>query len=119
MQEELTPEEVALLIQARKILNKKKLPRNIDVSGICEHAGISRKTGYQWADKLEQDKKQAEQLQEEHTRLQTAHAKLKNEFEDVSFENRGRKLAWEIHSVDELLEKKGVVTTKQRKRKRR
>ena len=119
MPKELTPEEIALLIQARKILNKKGMPRNIDVSGICEHAGISRKTGYQWADKLEQNEKQTEQLQEELARLQTDHAKLKDEFEDVSFENRGRKLAWEIHSVDELLEKKGVVTTKQRKRKKR
>ncbi len=117
MPEELTPEEVALLIQARKILNQKRLPRNIDVSGICEHAGISRKTGYQWAEKLEQNEKQTDQLQEKLTRLQTDHAKLKDDFDDVSFENRGRKLAWEIHSVDELLEKKGVVTTKHLKRK--
>lgn len=119
MAKELTPEEVALLIQARKLLNQKGLPKNIDVSGICEHAGISRKTGYHWADKLEQDKKQTEKLQEELSSLQSTHAKLKEDFEDVSFENRGRKLAWEIHGVDELLEKKGAATTKRRKRKKR
>lgn len=119
MPKELTPEEVALLIQARKLLNQKGLPKNIDVSGICEHAGISRKTGYQWADRLEQDKKQTEKLQGELSSLQSTHAKLKEDFEDVSFENRGRKLAWEIHGVDELLEKKGGATTKRRKRKKR
>ncbi len=119
MPEELTPEEVALLIQAKKLLNKKGLPRNIDVSGICEHAGISRKTGYQWVDKLEDQGKQKKEMQEEFAKLQEAHEQLKREFEDVSFENRGRKLAWEIHRVDELIEKKGAVTTKHRKRKRR
>ncbi len=119
MPKELTPEEVALLIQAKKLLNKKGLPRNIDVSGICEHAGISRKTGYQWVDKLEQQEKQREQMQEDLAKLQTAHEQLKRDFEDVSFENRGRKLAWEIHRVDEFIEKKGAVTTKPRKRKRR
>ncbi len=119
MQEELTPEEVALLIQAKKLLNQKGLPRNIGVNGICEHAGISRKTGYQWVDKLEQQEKQREQMQEDLTRLQTAHEQLKRDFDDVSFENRGRKLAWEIHRVDEFIEKKGANTTKPRKRKRR
>jgi hypothetical protein len=118
MPEKLTPEEVALLIQAKKILNSKSLPRNIDVSSICEQAGISRKTGYQWADKLERDQHKAEQLQEELTGLRSVHDQLKRNFEEVSFENRGRKLAWEIHKVDELIEKKGVVTAKSRKRKR-
>ena len=102
MPEELTPEEVALLIRAKKILNAKGLPRNIDVSGICKQAGISRKTGYQWAEKLDQHERQREQLQEELAGLRTAHEKLKHDFEYVSFENRGRKLAWEIHKVDEL-----------------
>lgn len=118
MPEKLTPEEVALLIRAKKTLNAKGLPRNIDVSDICEQAGISRKTGYQWAEKLEQHESQAEQLKEELAQLRTAHEKLKRDFKDVSFENRGRKLAWEIHKVDELLEKKGAGTTKRRKRGR-
>lgn len=119
MGEELTQEEVALLIRARKIVNAKRLPRSIDVGGICERAGISRKTGYQWAERLEQQETQGERLKEELAQLQEAHEKLKREFDDVSFENRGRKLAWEIHRVDELLKKKGGVTTKHRKRKKR
>jgi len=118
MPEELTPEEVALLIRAKKIANAKGLPRSIDVSTICEQVGISRKTGYQWADKLEQHESRMEQLQEELAGLRTAHEKLKRDFEDVSFENRGRKLAWEIHKVEELIKKKGAVTTKHRKKRR-
>ena len=118
MAEELTPEEVALLIRAKKILNTKGLPRNIDVSGICEQAGISRKTGYQWAEKLEQQESLEEQLKEELAQVRAEHEKLKRDFKDVSFENRGRKLSWEIHGVDELLGKKKVVTTKHQKRKR-
>jgi hypothetical protein len=119
MREELTPEEVALLIRAKKIVNAKGLPRNIDVGSICGRAGISRKTGYQWAEKLEQHETRDEQLKEELAQLREAHEKLKREFDDVSFENRGRKLAWEIHGVDELLKKNGSATTKRRKRKRR
>ncbi|MEA1991636.1 MAG: hypothetical protein U9N58_05505 [Thermodesulfobacteriota bacterium] len=118
MPEELTPEEVALLIRGKKILNAKGLPRNIDVSGICEQAGISRKTGYQWAEKLEQHESLGEQLKEELAQVRAEHEKLKDDFDDISFENEGRKLAWEIHRVDELLEKKGVVTIKRRKRRR-
>jgi transposase len=119
MPEELTPEEVGLLIQARKLINSKGLPRNIDVSGICERAGISRKTGYQWAEKLEQQKTREEQQAEELARLKTAHEKLKKDFEDVSFENRGRKLAWEIHRVDEFLKKKKDATTRGKKKRKR
>ena len=118
MPEELTPEEVALLIRGKKILNAKGLPRNIDVSGICEQAGISRKTGYQWAEKLEQHESLEEQLKEDLAQVRAEHEKLKRDFADVSFENRGRKPAWEIHKVDELLEKKGGVTTRHQKRRK-
>jgi transposase len=118
MPEELTPEEVALLIRAKKIVNAKGLPRNIDVSGICERAGISRKTGYQWAEKLEQYGSQEEELKEVLAQLRAAHEKLKRDFDDVRFENEGRKLAWEIHKVDELLGKKRGVTIKRQKRGR-
>lgn len=118
MSKELTQNEVALLIRGKKILNAKGLPRNIDVSGICERADISRKTGYQWAEKLEQDESREEQLQQELVQLRAAHEKLKRDFDDISFENEGRKLVWEIHRVDELLGKKGVATTKGRKKRK-
>ena len=46
--EELTPEEVKLLIKASKIAKAKGIKRGASVKEICEKAGISRKTGYQW-----------------------------------------------------------------------
>jgi len=42
---------------------------------------------------------------------------LKKRFGDLQFENEGRKLAWEIHQVDELLTKKN--TTDPGKKKKR
>ena len=54
MGEKLTAEEVATLIRARKIAKAKGLRPDLDVKAICEAGGISRKTGYQWAEKLGQ-----------------------------------------------------------------
>ena len=54
MKEKLSPEEIAILIRGRKILKARGLAKDADVKWICEEAGISRKTGYQWAKKLEQ-----------------------------------------------------------------
>ena len=73
MTEQLTPEEVGLLIKARKLLNRKGCSRNIDVTGSCEQAGISRKTGYQWADKLDQQQSREQQLEEDLANLKQAH----------------------------------------------
>jgi TolA-binding protein len=42
-------------------------------------------------------------LEEQLARLQAEHEKLNRDFDQLSFENRGRKLAWKIHRVDELL----------------
>lgn len=109
MADELTPEEVAILIQAKMIGNAKGLPRDIDVTGICGQAGISRKTGYQWAGRLEPAAKEAEDLRRELQQLQEEHDKLKQLFDDVRFENEGRKLAWKIHHVDELLAEKKTL----------
>jgi len=52
MSESLTPEEVAILIKARRIQKDKGLDKDFDVKSVCETAGVSRKTGYQWAEKL-------------------------------------------------------------------
>ena len=51
MSKTLSPEEVAVLIQARQIQKEKGLAKDFDVSDVCQTAGVSRKTGYQWADK--------------------------------------------------------------------
>lgn len=102
MPKKLTPEEVAILICARKIARESGLDPDADVSAICKAAGISRKTGYEWAVKFGMPTvAEKESLSSELNRLKGDHEKLKSEFGDVSFENRGRKLAWEIHRVDE------------------
>ena len=115
MTEKLSPEEVAILIRARKIANAKGVDKGADVKTICEAAGISRKTGYQWAEKLV--KSPADGNGEKLARLQAAHEKLEKQYEWVCFENEGRKLAWEIHSVDELLAAKKNTTARRKKKK--
>ncbi len=117
MPEELTADEVAILIRARKIINAKGLPKDIDVQSICMQAGISRKTGYQWAAKTDQVDKEEEDLRQEHARLKEEHEKRKRSYDDIRFENEGRKLAWEIHGVDKLLaEKKGAMNCQKKQK---
>lgn len=118
MNDELSPDEVAILIRGRKILKTKGLPKDTDVKRICEEAGISRKTGYQWANKLEQkNDSEVDEFKEQFNRLQAEHEGLKKRYDDVRFENEGRKLAWQIHGVDELLAQKKSTTKTRRKRK--
>lgn len=119
MTDKLSSEEIAAVINARKILKERGFPPDTDVTTICRAAGISRKTGYQWANKLKASPdSQDESLRKEHAQLKKAHEDLKKRFDDVQFENEGRKLAWEIHGVDELVAEKKITTVK-RKRKRR
>lgn len=115
---ELTPEEVAILIRSRKILKDKGIPKDTDVSSICKIAGISRKTGYQWVAGMEAAKEKESILQREHDRLNEKHDKLKQLYERARFENEGRKIAWEIHRVDEYIASK-KNTAKPRKSQRR
>jgi hypothetical protein len=117
--EKWNPEDVATLIRGRKILKAKGLPKDSDVKKICEEAGISRKTGYQWANKLEGKKESEEDdFEGQFKRLQVEHEELKKRYDDERFENEGRKLAWKIHGVDELLANKKNTTKPRRKRKR-
>ncbi len=119
MNERLTSEEVAMLIRARQILKQKGLSEDANVKAICEAAGISRKTGYQWVRKLQQrPSKEDVELREELARLKAQHEQLKRRFDDVRFENEGRKLAWKIHGVDELLASKKNTTRSRKKPKR-
>ncbi len=118
MNEDLIQDEVAVLIRGRKILKARGLPKDADVKKICEEAGISRKTGYQWANNLEQKSdSEVDDLEEQFNRLQAEHEELKKRYDDVRFENEGRKLAWKIHGVDKLLAEKKSTTKSQRKRK--
>ncbi|MBW1723654.1 MAG: hypothetical protein JRJ78_16595 [Deltaproteobacteria bacterium] len=115
----LTSEEVAILIRARQIQREKGVPADVNVSEICETAGISRKTGYEWVDKsIETSLKRQEELEGELDRLKAEHEKLKTDFDQVSFENEGRKLAWEIHGVDKwLASKKNMLARKERQKR--
>jgi hypothetical protein len=118
MTERLNPQEVALLIRARQILKAKGLAKDADVKRICKAAGISRKTGYQWANNLDFSHTEKERvLGEELARLEAEHEHLKARHRRLEIENEGRKLALEIHGVNELPGAKKNTTRKAKKRK--
>jgi len=119
MPENLTPKEVAVLIRARRLLKGKGLAPDTDVKTLCDQAGISRKTGYQWEKRLLNSSKGVEEkLRRDLEQLNAEHEKLKKDYDDVRWENRGRKIAWEIHEVDALLAEKKSTTAKGKKKKR-
>ncbi len=121
MNKDLSQEEVGILIRGKKILRAKGLPMDGDVKSICEAAGVSRKTGYQWAGKLETASKQNEaehRLCQEIERLKAEHTELEKRYDDLRFENEGRKIAWKIHGVDELIAGKKNTTSSCKKKKR-
>ncbi len=118
MSQELTPDEVAAVIRARKILKERGLDKDVDIKTVCEKAGISRKTGYQKANKLmESSDLEYLRLRRELEQLRAEHEDLKKRFDDVDFENEGRKIAWEIHGVDKMLaEKKSTMAGGKKKK---
>lgn len=118
MAENLTQEEVALLIRARQLLKDKGLSKDSDIKSICEAAGISRKTGYQWTSSVQFVNEEERALREELSRLKTDYEDLKKRYERAQWENEGRKLAWEIHGVDELIASKKNTIDKGKRKKR-
>jgi len=118
MAENLTQEEVTLLIRARQLLKDKGLSKDSNIKSICEAAGISRKTGYQWALSVQSAKEEERALREELARLKTDYEDLKKRYERSEWENEGRKLAWEIHGVDELIASKKNIIDKGKRKKR-
>ena len=119
MSDKLKADEVAVVLKARQILKAHGLDANADVKTVCQAAGISRKTGYQWAGKFAPSSDAPEQaLRRELEQLKADYEALKKRHEDVCFENEGRKLAWEIHEVDKMLAEKKSTTTKAKKKKR-
>jgi hypothetical protein len=119
MSQKLSPEEVAVVIKAKKILKAQGLSPDTDVTTICQAAGISRKTGYQRANKLMQASDSQEQaLREQLKQLNAEHEDLKKRFDDVRFENEGRKIAWEIHEIDKLLAEKKSTMNRVKNKKR-
>ncbi len=119
MSQKLSPEEAAVVIKAKKILKAQGLSPDTDVKTICQAAGISRQTGYQRANKLTQAADFKEQaLREQLEQLKAEHEDLKKRFDDVRFENEGRKIAWEIHEVDKMLAGKKSTMDKAKNKKR-
>jgi hypothetical protein len=118
MTERLTPQEAALLIRGRQILKAKGLAKDADVKRICEAAGVSRKTGYQWAKGLEIAEQQANAPGQEMARLKAEYEDLKKRYERSEWENEAHRLAWEIHGVDELIAAKKNTIDKGRRSKR-
>jgi transcriptional regulator with XRE-family HTH domain len=116
MSASLTPEEVAIIIRARRLLKEKGLSLDTDVKTLCSQVGISRKTGYQWEKRLDQATN--DPVRDEFERLKAEHEKLKKAYDDVCWENKGRKIAWEIHEVDAMLAQKKSTTAKGKKKKR-
>ena len=118
MSSKLSPEEVAVMIRARQISKDKGFDPSSDVKTICQKAGISRKTGYQWAKKYSSSQEAKEtELGEELNQLKVKHEALIKSYDDLRFENEGRKLAWEIHGVEEFIanKKKLIYSPKRRK----
>jgi DNA polymerase/3'-5' exonuclease PolX len=78
MSESLTPEEVAILIKARRIQKDKDLDKDFDVKSVCETAGVSRKTGYQWAEKFASSTETTarQEVEQELAKLKTKYDKL-------------------------------------------
>jgi len=113
----LSPQEVALLIRARKIFKQKGLSKVADVKTICEAAGVSRKTGYQWANGLKFSDDQTDSLAEELSELKSEREQLKERCRRLEIENEGHRLAWEIHGVDGLLAEKKNIIHKAKKKK--
>lgn len=118
MPERFNAQEVGFLIRARQILKDKGLDKDIDVKGICEAAGVSRKTGYQWAKGLEISERQDTVPGDEMIRLKAECEDLKKRCLYLEAINDGHQLAWEIHGVDELLaaKKNTIALAKGKKR---
>ena len=107
----LTKEELATIVNGRRILREKGLDPNMDVKTLCQEAGISRKTGYQWANEnivsdLSEKNKCLESKLKSHEEKCAA---VEKEADDLKFKLDCREAAWEIHGVDDWLSKKKSV----------
>ncbi len=117
MNEKPNPGEVAVMIRARQLLKKYGLAPDADIKTICENAGTSRKTGYKWAQKFLDKPEGGEEIpRSEFESLRAEHEALEKAFDDLRFENEGRKIAWEIHIGDSAGKKKLSHKLKKRTR---
>jgi len=118
MPNQFSAEEVAIMIRARQLLKARGLVPNADATAICNAAGISRKSGYQWAEKhAGLSGSRQKELEDQLAQLQLTHDQLKEQLEWVSFLNRGQKLAWELHDVDEMIAAKKNTSNRKKREK--
>ncbi len=111
----LTKEELATVVNGRRILRKKGLNPNTDVKTLCQEAGISRKTGYQWADEhIVSDLLKKNKSFESELNLQEEKCAVsEKEIADLRFKIECHQVALEIHGIDKhLLKKKGIIKRK-------
>lgn len=106
--EKLTPEEVRVLIKAAQIAKEKGITKGASVKEICEKAGISRKTGYQWVGEADKSVKDTEDAIRRFSDLEVKHQEISKKYADLSVENKGLHLAMEIHGFDELVKKNSL-----------
>lgn len=106
--EKLTPEEVKALIKASRIAREKGVKPGANVTEICEKAGISRKTGYQWFKEENAAKMKKEEELQKLVHLKVDHQKLLKENARLRFENEGMHVAMEIHGMKDAVKKNSI-----------
>lgn len=106
--EKLTPEEVKTLIKASRIAREKGIKPGANVKEVCQKAGISRKTGYQWLKEDEASKKKKDDKLQKLVHLKVEQQKLLEKNARLCFENEGMRLAMEIHGMDEAIKKNSI-----------
>ncbi len=106
MKKKLNREEIAILIKAHQISKEKGITPGANVSEICRLSGVFRKTRYKYVSAIDEDEKESQLMEKNLSELEKKYTGLETRYDDLRFENEGRKLAWEIHDVDKLLTEK-------------
>lgn len=117
MKEKLTHDEVNTLIKASQLAREKGIKFG-NIKEICQQAGISRKTGYQWLKEEQESNRKKEEEFQKLVHMKVDHQKNLQEKARLKFEIEGLRLAMEIHGMDNLKATgKKKDTSQKRKRK--
>lgn len=101
---ELDKSEIATVLRSKNILGKIGLGSDVNIHKICEKAGISRKTAYEYYNKLEEQERETKSPLSLEA-LQKEVNELKARLNEVELENEGLRIAKRI--VEEF-KKKGM-----------
>ncbi len=112
MKEKLTHDEVNTLIKASQLAREKGIKLGVNVKEICQQAGISRKTGYQWLKEEQKSNKKKEEEFQKLVHMKVDHQKNLQEQARLKFEIEGLRLAMEIHGMSK---KKDIPQKRKRK----